>query len=155
MLNVRLQFRFHVAGSGLSVRAFRQRLPAVSHSPSPRKHEMAVGSTPMREIGHFIGAKQGAGTSIDLYSVRQPLGVVAGITPFNFPAMIPLWKCAPAIACGNSFILKPSERDPSVPIRIAELFVKAGLPEGVLNVVNGDKEAVEGFQDEEIGRAHV
>src|SRR5436305_1269364 len=256
MLNVRLQFRFHVAGSGLSVRAFRQRLPAVSHSPSPRKHEMAVGSTPMREIGHFIGGKQVAGTSgrtgdvfnpntgdvqakvalaskaevekaianaeaafpgwaatnpqrrarvmfrfleliqaeyddlarllssehgkifadakgdiqrglevvefacgiphllkgeyteaagpsIDLYSMRQPLGVVAGITPFNFPAMIPLWKCAPAIACGNTFILKPSERDPSVPIRIAELFIKAGLPEGVLNVVNGDKEAVD------------
>src|ERR1700692_4387043 len=79
----------------------------------------------------------------DLYSVRQPLGVVAGITPFNFPAMIPLWKCAPAIACGNAFILKPSERDPSVPLRIAELFIKAGLPPGVLNVVNGDKEAVD------------
>src|SRR6201996_8451920 len=86
---------------------------------------------------------EGSGPGIDLYSIRQPLGVVAGITPFNFPAMIPLWKCAPAIACGNSFILKPSERDPSVPMRIAELFVKAGLPEGVLNVVNGDKEAVD------------
>ena len=86
---------------------------------------------------------EGAGPGIDLYSLRQPLGVVAGITPFNFPAMIPLWKCAPAIACGNTFILKPSERDPSVPVRIAELFVKAGLPPGVLNVVNGDKEAVD------------
>src|SRR5580693_8772087 len=85
----------------------------------------------------------GAGPGIDLYSIRQPLGVVAGITPFNFPAMIPLWKCAPAIACGNAFILKPSERDPSVPMRIAELFLKAGLPPGVLNVVNGDKEAVD------------
>ena len=84
-----------------------------------------------------------AGPGIDLYSLRQPLGVVAGITPFNFPAMIPLWKCAPAIACGNAFILKPSERDPSVPMRIAELFLKAGLPEGILNVVNGDKEAVD------------
>lgn len=84
-----------------------------------------------------------AGPGIDLYSLRQPLGVVAGITPFNFPAMIPLWKCAPAIACGNAFILKPSERDPSVPMRIAELFIKAGLPEGILNVVNGDKEAVD------------
>src|SRR5947207_6986507 len=84
-----------------------------------------------------------AGPGIDLYSLRQPLGVVAGITPFNFPAMIPLWKCAPAIACGNAFILKPSERDPSVPMRIAELFVRAGLPPGVLNVVNGDKEAVD------------
>src|SRR5215468_6219896 len=86
---------------------------------------------------------EGAGPGIDLFSMRQPLGVVAGITPFNFPAMIPLWKCAPAIACGNTFILKPSERDPSVPLRIAELFLKAGLPDGVLNVVNGDKEAVD------------
>src|SRR6187401_1239897 len=86
---------------------------------------------------------EGAGPGIDIYSMRQPLGVVAGITPFNFPAMIPLWKFAPAIACGNAFILKPSERDPSVPMRIAELFIKAGLPAGVLNVVNGDKEAVD------------
>src|SRR5271166_2963978 len=86
---------------------------------------------------------EGAGPGIDLFSMHQPLGVVAGITPFNFPAMIPLWKCAPAIACGNTFILKPSERDPSVPMRIAALFLKAGLPAGVLNVVNGDKEAVD------------
>src|ERR1051325_810694 len=86
---------------------------------------------------------ESAGPGTDLYSVRQPLGVVAGITPFNFPAMIPLWKCAPAIACGNAFILKPSERDPSVPLRIAELFIKAGLPPGILNVVNGDKVAVD------------
>jgi malonate-semialdehyde dehydrogenase (acetylating) / methylmalonate-semialdehyde dehydrogenase len=85
----------------------------------------------------------GAGPGIDLYSMRQPLGVVAGITPFNFPAMIPMWKFAPAIACGNSFILKPSERDPSVPMRLAELMLEAGLPAGVLNVVNGDKEAVD------------
>ncbi|WP_369185707.1 CoA-acylating methylmalonate-semialdehyde dehydrogenase [Streptomyces sp. Y1] len=84
-----------------------------------------------------------AGTGIDVYSLRQPLGVVAGITPFNFPAMIPLWKAAPAIACGNAFVLKPSERDPSVPLRLAELFVEAGLPPGVLNVVNGGKEAVD------------
>ncbi|MBV9591845.1 MAG: CoA-acylating methylmalonate-semialdehyde dehydrogenase, partial [Hyphomicrobiales bacterium] len=70
-------------------------------------------------------------------------GVVAGITPFNFPAMIPLWKCAPALACGNAFILKPSERDPGVPLRLAELFLEAGLPAGVFNVVNGDKEAVD------------
>src|ERR1041384_7469513 len=96
-------------------------------------------------IPHLLKGEytEGAGPSIDLYSVRQPLGVVAGITPFNFPAMIPLWKAAPAIACGNAFILKPSERDPSVPMRIAELFLKAGLPEGILNVVNGDKEAVD------------
>ena len=85
----------------------------------------------------------GAGTGIDVYSMRQPLGVVAGITPFNFPAMIPLWKMGPALAAGNSFILKPSERDPSVPLRIAELFLEAGLPAGVLNVVNGDKAAVD------------
>ena len=84
-----------------------------------------------------------AGTSIDVYSMRQPLGVVAGITPFNFPAMIPLWKAAPAIACGNAFILKPSERDPSVPLRLAELFLAAGGPPGIFNVVNGDKEAVD------------
>jgi len=85
----------------------------------------------------------GAGQNIDIYSMRQPLGVVAGITPFNFPAMIPMWKFAPAIACGNAFILKPSERDPGVPMRLAELMIEAGLPAGILNVVNGDKEAVD------------
>ncbi|MFF3837612.1 CoA-acylating methylmalonate-semialdehyde dehydrogenase [Streptomyces sp. NPDC001930] len=84
-----------------------------------------------------------AGTGIDVHSLRSPLGVVAGITPFNFPAMIPLWKAAPALACGNAFILKPSERDPSVPLRLAELFLEAGLPPGVFNVVNGGKEAVD------------
>jgi malonate-semialdehyde dehydrogenase (acetylating)/methylmalonate-semialdehyde dehydrogenase len=91
----------------------------------------------------------GAGTGIDVYSMRQPLGVVAGITPFNFPAMIPLWKMGPALAAGNSFILKPSERDPSVPLRIAELFLEAGLPAGVLNVVNGDKVAVDALLTDE------
>jgi malonate-semialdehyde dehydrogenase (acetylating) / methylmalonate-semialdehyde dehydrogenase len=90
--------------------------------------------------GEFTDA---AGPGIDLYSMRQPLGVVAGITPFNFPAMIPMWKFAPAIACGNAFILKPSERAPSVPLRLAELLCEAGLPAGILNVVNGDKEAVD------------
>ena len=90
---------------------------------------------------------EGAGPGIDLHSVRQPLGVVAGITPFNFPAMIPMWKFCPAIACGNAFILKPSERDPSVPIMLAELMIEAGLPAGILNVVNGDKEAVDGILD--------
>src|SRR5215467_10427867 len=96
-------------------------------------------------IPHLLKGEftEGAGPAIDLYSVRQPLGVVAGITPFNFPAMIPMWKFAPAIACGNAFILKPSERDPSVPMRLAELMVDAGLPPGILNVVNGDKEAVD------------
>ena len=88
-----------------------------------------------------------AGGGIDMYSMRQPLGVVAGITPFNFPAMIPMWKFAPAIACGNAFILKPSERDPSVPLMLAELMLEAGLPEGVLQVVNGDKTAVDAILD--------
>ncbi|RBI85133.1 methylmalonate-semialdehyde dehydrogenase (CoA acylating) [Rhodosalinus halophilus] len=88
-----------------------------------------------------------AGPGIDMYSMRQPLGVVAGITPFNFPAMIPMWKFAPAIACGNAFILKPSERDPSVPLMLAELMEEAGLPAGILQVVNGDKEAVDAILD--------
>jgi malonate-semialdehyde dehydrogenase (acetylating)/methylmalonate-semialdehyde dehydrogenase len=86
---------------------------------------------------------EGAGPGIDVYSMRQPLGVVAGITPFNFPAMIPMWMFGVAIACGNTFILKPSEKDPSVPVRLAELFLEAGGPPGVLNVVHGDKEAVD------------
>jgi len=84
-----------------------------------------------------------AGPGIDVYSMRQPLGVCAGITPFNFPAMIPMWMFGVAIACGNTFVNKPSEKDPSVPLRLAELMMEAGLPEGVLNVVNGDKEAVD------------
>jgi malonate-semialdehyde dehydrogenase (acetylating)/methylmalonate-semialdehyde dehydrogenase len=101
--------------------------------------EFAVG------IPHLMKGEytEGAGSGIDVYSMRQPLGVVAGITPFNFPAMIPLWKAGPAIACGNAFILKPSERDPSVPVRLAELFLEAGLPPGVFQVVQGDKEAVD------------
>jgi len=90
----------------------------------------------------------GVGPGIDTYSMRQPLGVVAGITPFNFPAMIPLWKLAPAIACGNAFILKPSERDPGVPMRLGELFIEAGGPAGILNVVNGDKEVVDAILDD-------
>lgn len=101
--------------------------------------EFAVG-IPHLMKGEFT---EGAGTGIDVYSIRQPLGVVAGITPFNFPAMIPLWKAGPALACGNAFILKPSERDPSVPVRLAELFLEAGLPPGVFQVVQGDKEAVD------------
>ncbi|MEN1943600.1 CoA-acylating methylmalonate-semialdehyde dehydrogenase [Luteimonas sp. MJ293] len=90
---------------------------------------------------------QGAGPGIDVYSMRQPLGVVAGITPFNFPAMIPMWMFGPAIAAGNAFILKPSERDPSVPVRLAELMIQAGLPPGVLNVVHGDKDVVNAIID--------
>lgn len=85
----------------------------------------------------------GAGPEIDVYSMRKPLGVVAGITPFNFPAMIPMWMFGMAIATGNACILKPSEKDPSVPMRLAELFVEAGGPKGLLNVVNGDKTVVD------------
>jgi malonate-semialdehyde dehydrogenase (acetylating) / methylmalonate-semialdehyde dehydrogenase len=106
--------------------------------------EFAVG-IPHLMKGEFTDS---AGPGIDLYSLRQPLGVVAGITPFNFPAMIPMWKFAPAIACGNAFILKPSERDPGVPMRLAELMIDAGLPPGILNVVNGDKEAVDAILDD-------
>ncbi|MBN8959770.1 MAG: CoA-acylating methylmalonate-semialdehyde dehydrogenase [Rhizobiales bacterium] len=91
---------------------------------------------------------EGAGPGIDIYSMRQPLGVVAGITPFNFPAMIPMWQFAPAIAAGNAFILKPSERDPGVPMRLAELMLEAGVPPGILNVVNGDKDAVDAILDD-------
>jgi len=89
----------------------------------------------------------GAGPGIDVYSMRQPLGIVAGITPFNFPAMIPMWMFGVAIACGNAFVLKPSERDPSVPVRLAELMKEAGLPDGILNVVHGDKEMVDAILD--------
>ena len=86
---------------------------------------------------------ENVGTSVDSWSMRQPLGVCAGITPFNFPAMVPMWMFPIAIACGNTFVLKPSEKNPSCSIRLAELFLEAGLPKGVFNVVNGDKEAVD------------
>ena len=86
---------------------------------------------------------ENVGTNIDSWSMRQPLGVCAGITPFNFPAMVPMWMFPMAIACGNTFILKPSEKDPSCSIRLAQLFSEAGLPNGVLNVVNGGKEVVD------------
>ncbi len=86
---------------------------------------------------------ENVGKNVDSWSLRQPLGVCAGITPFNFPAMVPMWMFPMAIACGNTFILKPSEKDPSCSIRLAELFTEAGLPKGVLNVVNGDKEVVD------------
>jgi malonate-semialdehyde dehydrogenase (acetylating)/methylmalonate-semialdehyde dehydrogenase len=89
----------------------------------------------------------GAGPGIDVYSMRQPVGIGAGITPFNFPAMIPLWMGAVATACGNAFILKPSERDPSVPVRLAELMREAGMPEGIFQVVHGDKEMVDAILD--------
>lgn len=101
-------------------------------------------------VAHLIKGEftDSVAAGVDAYSMRQPLGVVAGITPFNFPAMIPMWKFGPAIACGNAFVLKPSERDPSVPLRLAELMIDAGLPPGVLNVVNGDKEAVDAILDD-------
>jgi malonate-semialdehyde dehydrogenase (acetylating) / methylmalonate-semialdehyde dehydrogenase len=88
-----------------------------------------------------------ASTGIDVYSIRQPLGVVGGITPFNFPAMVPMWMWAPAIACGNTFVLKPSEKDPSASMLTAELLKEAGLPDGVFNVVHGDKVAVDSVLD--------
>lgn len=95
-------------------------------------------------IPHLLKGEYSASvsTGIDMYSLRQPLGVVAGITPFNFPAMVPLWMLAPAIACGNTFVLKPSEKDPGCPVRLAELLIEAGAPPGVLNVVHGDADAV-------------
>jgi malonate-semialdehyde dehydrogenase (acetylating)/methylmalonate-semialdehyde dehydrogenase len=105
--------------------------------------EFACG-IPHVQKGEYTNA---AGPGIDVYSMRQPLGVCAGITPFNFPAMIPMWMFAMAIAAGNTFILKPSEKDPSVPMRLGELFLEAGAPEGVLNVVNGDKVAVDAILD--------
>ncbi len=100
--------------------------------------EFAVG-IPHLMKGEF---SDGVATGIDMHSLRQPLGVVAAITPFNFPAMVPLWMIAPALACGNAVVLKPSERDPSTAVRLAELFVEAGAPPGVLNVLHGDAEAV-------------
>jgi malonate-semialdehyde dehydrogenase (acetylating)/methylmalonate-semialdehyde dehydrogenase len=89
------------------------------------------------------GYTEQASTGIDVYSIRQPLGVVAGITPFNFPAMVPMWMWAPAIACGNTFVLKPSEKDPSASVYVAQLLQEAGVPDGVFNVVHGDKVAVD------------
>jgi malonate-semialdehyde dehydrogenase (acetylating)/methylmalonate-semialdehyde dehydrogenase len=89
------------------------------------------------------GFSEQAATDVDVYSIRQPLGVVAGITPFNFPVMVPLWMCANAIACGNAFVLKPSEKDPSASLLLAELWQQAGLPDGVFTVLQGDKEAVD------------
>ncbi|KIC22603.1 CoA-acylating methylmalonate-semialdehyde dehydrogenase [Leisingera sp. ANG-Vp] len=108
--------------------------------------EYCVGAPQMLK-GEFTDS---AGPGIDMFSMRQALGVVGSIMPFNFPAMMPLWHVGPALACGNAVVLKPSERDPSVPLMLAELFVEAGLPEGVFQVVNGDKEAVDTILDSEI-----
>ncbi len=106
-------------------------------------------------IPHLLKGEytEGAGPGIDVYSMRQPLGVVAGITPFNFPAMIPMWMFGVGIACGNTFVLKPSEKDPTLPVRLAELMMEAGAPEGVLNVVHGDKEVVDAILDHELIKA--
>src|SRR5262249_46562152 len=93
------------------------------------------------------GFSEQASRGIDIYQIRQPLGVVAGITPFNFPAMVPMWMFAPAIACGNAFILKPSEKDPSASLLIARLLHEIGIPDGVFNVVHGDKVAVDALLD--------
>ena len=101
--------------------------------------EYATGITDSLKGDHSASV----GTNVDSYSMRQPLGVCAGITPFNFPAMVPMWMYPVAIACGNTFVLKPSEKDPSCPIKLAELAIEAGMPPGVLNVVNGDKESVD------------
>src|SRR4051794_34221645 len=89
------------------------------------------------------GYSEQASSGVDVYSLRQPLGVVAGITPFNFPVMVPMWMWAPALACGNTFVLKPSEKDPSASLRVAELLKEAGVPDGVFNVVHGDRRAVD------------
>jgi malonate-semialdehyde dehydrogenase (acetylating)/methylmalonate-semialdehyde dehydrogenase len=98
-------------------------------------------------IPHLLkgGFSENVSSRVDAYSILQPLGVVAGITPFNFPAMVPMWMFPVAIACGNTFVLKPSEKDPSASVRLAELWAEAGLPEGVFNVVHGDKAAVDGL----------
>ena len=109
--------------------------------------EYACGLADLLKGGYNLQAS----TGVDVYTLRQPLGVVAGITPFNFPAMVPLWMFPNAVACGNTFVLKPSERDPSAPRFVAELFHEAGFPPGVLNVVNGDKVAV----DRLLGHADV
>ena len=113
-------------------------------------------------IPHLLKGEfaENVGTDVDSWSIRQPLGVCAGITPFNFPAMVPMWMFPISIACGNTFILKPSEKDPSCSIKLAQLFKEAGLPDGVFNVVNGDKEAVDALLTNKdvaakIGRAHV
>jgi len=95
------------------------------------------------------GFTEQASTGIDVYSIRQPLGVCAGITPFNFPAMVPMWMWAPALACGNTFVLKPSEKDPSASVYTAELLQEAGIPDGVFNVVHGDKVAVDAILEHE------
>ena len=112
--------------------------------PRPGERRVRLRRPPPAE-GRLLSEQ--VATGVDVYSIRQPLGVVAGITPFNFPVMVPLWMCANAIACGNAFILKPSEKDPSAALFLAELWQEAGLPDGVFTVVHGDKEAVDAILD--------
>ena len=132
-----------------------EKLAAIITSEHGKVHEDALGEvTRGIEVVEFACAAphllkgevtENVGTHVDSHSVRQPLGVVAGITPFNFPVMVPMWMFPVAIVCGNTFVLKPSERDPSASLMIADLFKQAGLPDGVFNVINGDKEAVDGL----------
>ena len=107
-------------------------------------------------IPHLLkgGFSEQVSHGVDVFQIHQPLGVVAGITPFNFPAMVPLWMFPNAIACGNTFILKPSEKDPSASMLLAELLQKAGVPDGVFNVVQGDRVAVDRLLDHPCGKSH-
>ncbi|GIH98848.1 methylmalonate-semialdehyde dehydrogenase (acylating) [Planobispora takensis] len=133
--------------------AHRDELAALISSEHGKVHSDALGEVARGlevvefacGIPHLLkgGFSEGVSTRVDSYSIRQPLGVVAGITPFNFPAMVPMWMFPVAIACGNAFILKPSERDPSASLLMARLWKEAGLPDGIFNVVQGDKEAVD------------
>src|SRR5919108_432052 len=113
------------------------------YNPATGRQTGAVDFASREEVDRAVQAAKQAFPGIDVYSIRQPLGVVAGITPFNFPAMVPMWMWAPALACGNTFVLKPSEKDPSASILTAELLKEVGIPDGVFNVVHGDKVAVD------------
>ncbi|MFA9445008.1 CoA-acylating methylmalonate-semialdehyde dehydrogenase [Egicoccus sp. AB-alg6-2] len=135
------------------VAARRDELAALIVEEHGKVHDDAVGEVQRGlEVVEFAcgipqllkgGYSENVSTGVDSYSLRQPLGVVAGITPFNFPAMVPMWMFPVAIACGNTFVLKPSEKDPSVAVALAELWARAGLPDGVFNVLHGDREAVD------------
>jgi malonate-semialdehyde dehydrogenase (acetylating)/methylmalonate-semialdehyde dehydrogenase len=111
--------------------------PVRPAAKAPAEHACSIGTLTLGEIAENVAG------GVDTYYIRQPLGVCAGITPFNFPAMIPLWMFPMAIVCGNTFVLKPSEQDPMTPMLLAELALEAGVPPGVLNVVHGGKEAVD------------
>ena len=135
------------------IEANADRLAALISSEHGKVHDDALGEVTRGlevvefacGIPHLLKGEfsENVGTQVDAYSIRQPLGVVAGITPFNFPAMVPMWMFPVALACGNTFVLKPSERDPSTALLLADLLKQAGLPDGVFNVVHGDKLAVD------------